>query len=356
MKAFLLKNLKEIFLSWDKTAIVIPSRLLVAMLSITAPLIYGIYSGRIRESIVMAVAGYLIATDDLPTHFKEKTKLLILEVSSLSIATYVGTFIGNFHFIELYFIVLGLSTLIGSFSPKAAKYSTLFNIMIILARSFGEQHISPQHATALFFMGACWILCVIYFIQPLFDKLHHYFFNFNPPIITDKDTLSFKRKFTHWWHSFYYLSGWLFFLRLLTCLFVAEICAYIWQNPHSYWIATTIAIVVQRNPREAVRKKIQRSLGTCVGVLCASILLLWHPKQWLIITLISVLAGLRPVLKARNYTVYTIVMTPLVMLLFDLVHPPHVEILMERLIATLLGAFIAFVFGYLLWRKFLHAT
>jgi hypothetical protein len=52
---------------------------------------------------------------------------------------------------------------------------------------------------------------------------------------------------------------------------------------------------------------------------------------------IAVLAGLRPLLKARSYLAYSAIMTPLIVLVMGAGHPLGTGILVDRFIATLAG-------------------
>ena len=61
----------------------------------------------------------------------------------------------------------------------------------------------------------------------------------------------------------------------------------------------------------------QRALGAALGVLATGLLLLHTPPAWALAAGIGVLAGLRPLLRARNYLAYTAAMTPLIILLLD---------------------------------------
>ncbi|MDD1729808.1 MAG: hypothetical protein LUQ50_12150, partial [Methanospirillum sp.] len=63
----------------------------------------------------------------------------------------------------------------------------------------------------------------------------------------------------------------------------------------------------------------------------------------------SILAGLRPLLKVRNYTLYSMVMTPLVIILLEFGDPISSSVLFDRLIDTMIGVIVAVSLGYLMW-------
>lgn len=65
--------------------------------------------------------------------------------------------------------------------------------------------------------------------------------------------------------------------------------------------------------------------------------------------MVGILAALRPVLRARNYTLYTVAMTPLIVILLEFGSTLHSGVMAYRLIDTGIGFLIAVTVGYLLW-------
>lgn len=338
-------------LIWSNNATVSPAKIVIATLSFTVPIILGTYLHNIAVGAGMAIASYLIGTDPLPESIKEKLKALSIDIFSLALATYIGIlFVSNDLETKaaFWFLVAGVA-LAGSFSKAMARLSSLFIVMLIIARNLGQHGADPAKSSILFLIGSVWIVLLILFLEPVID-----YFTVTKTATPETKAVQdpqFKHLWHHWKNSLTHLSGWLYTIRLISCMIAAEICLYFWPNQHSYWIFLTIAIVVHRNPREALLRKIQRSLGTLVGIVLASFLLIWQPPTWLVIILIAVLAGARPVVKAKNYAAYCLLITPLVMLLLDLHQPPTLNVLADRLLAAFLGSAIAFVVGYYFWRK-----
>lgn len=109
--------------------------------------------------------------------------------------------------------------------------------------------------------------------------------------------------------------------------------------------------MLDRRPAAPPARLVERALGTVLGVVFASLLLIWTPPHFLLTIPIAALAAARPVLRAGNYTAYVAIMTPLVILLLDFDQTPSAGILLDRLMATIAGCLIAFLFGYLPWLK-----
>ncbi|MER7250929.1 FUSC family protein [Kribbella sp. NPDC000426] len=124
----------------------------------------------------------------------------------------------------------------------------------------------------------------------------------------------------------------------------------LWHQEKGYWIALAVVIVVRRRGGSLLRAT-ERCAGTCAGVLIGGLLILWAPPSGVIVVVVSVLAGLRPLLKERNYAAYATVMTPLVVLLMDLGRTPELSTVGYRLVDTVIGCLIAIVPTLLLRRR-----
>jgi len=102
----------------------------------------------------------------------------------------------------------------------------------------------------------------------------------------------------------------------------------------------TVVLLTERQPEILPVKTTQRALGVVLGVALTGLVLAEIRSPLAIATLVCLLATLRPWLRARNYLAYTGVMTPLILLVMDLGRPIGGDVLVDRLIATLLGSAI----------------
>lgn len=93
-----------------------------------------------------------------------------------------------------------------------------------------------------------------------------------------------------------------------------------------------------------------RAIGTCIGVVIASAMLLWSIPSGVFILIITVLALVRPYAKSRNYLYYTAVMTILIISLLEFNEPYIQGIILDRLVNTLTGLVIASILGYAIWQ------
>ncbi len=127
-------------------------------------------------------------------------------------------------------------------------------------------------------------------------------------------------------------------LRLGICLTVAGILRSMWPEHHLYWIALTAALLCERRVEAFPIKTTQRAFGTALGVMLAYAFVACNVTGWALAGAIGILAGLRAWLRTKNYLAYAIAMTPLIILIMDAGRPLGSGVLMDRLVATLIGA------------------
>ncbi|HEU0256511.1 MAG TPA: FUSC family protein [Microbacteriaceae bacterium] len=148
-------------------------------------------------------------------------------------------------------------------------------------------------------------------------------------------------------------ATWSPIVRLVLCLAVAEAVAILDPEPRPYWIAMTVAIVLKPDFGSVFARAVQRGTGTIVGVLLGSVVLALAPGVVLPIVAIAILSALLPVAVGRNYGMYATFLTPLIVLLLDLGQgasgPGGAQLVVSRLVDTVLGCVIVLLVGYVPW-------
>jgi uncharacterized membrane protein YccC len=150
------------------------------------------------------------------------------------------------------------------------------------------------------------------------------------------------------------LSGpatWTYALRLTLCIAVAELVRQVVPTGRSYWIALTAAVVLKSDFGSVFARAIQRAGGTLVGVAIGAALLELIPRGIGDVVAIAALAFMLPIALQRQYGMFTTFLTPLVVLLVDLLAPHGWSTLGDRLVDTCIGCGIVVVLGYLLWPE-----
>jgi uncharacterized membrane protein YccC len=138
-------------------------------------------------------------------------------------------------------------------------------------------------------------------------------------------------------------------LRLGVATALAAIVASGVHVVRGYWIPMTVVIVLKPNFGGTLQRAVQRITGTVLGALLAAVLLLVSTNPWWLLAALAVLAFATFALRNRNYTLFSLALTPMVMLMLDIAHPITVTDSFLRIVHTIIGSFIALLSGYLLF-------
>ena len=140
----------------------------------------------------------------------------------------------------------------------------------------------------------------------------------------------------------------IFTLRLMACMGVAGLVSEVLPLQRSYWVPLTVAIVFKPDYGSVFARALQRGIGTIVGAVAGAILLVLVHGTWLLIPF-AVLAALLPYGRSRNYGLLATFLTPLVVVLIDLLSPAGWRLAEDRLIDTLIGCAIVLLIGFAPW-------
>ncbi len=140
----------------------------------------------------------------------------------------------------------------------------------------------------------------------------------------------------------------LFTVRLMICIGVAGVVSEVLPLQRSYWVPLTVALVLKPDYGSVFARALQRGIGTIVGAVAGAVLLALVHGTWLLIPF-GVLAALLPYGRLRNYGLMATFLTPLVVVLIDLLSPIGWRLAEDRLIDTLIGCAIALLIGYAPW-------
>lgn len=143
-------------------------------------------------------------------------------------------------------------------------------------------------------------------------------------------------------------ATWMPVLRLVLCLAAAQTVAMLLPTERPYWVALTVAVTLKPDFGSVFSRAVQRGLGTVVGVLIGSALLVLLPYGVPIVLAIAVFAAMLPISLTRNYGMFTTFLTPVIVLLLDLGQHDQ-SLVLARLVDTAVGCAIVLLIGYLPW-------
>ncbi|MEV6650221.1 FUSC family protein [Streptomyces sp. NPDC051219] len=152
------------------------------------------------------------------------------------------------------------------------------------------------------------------------------------------------------------LSGasWRYGLRLALCIGLAQALVSLVPVPRSYWVALTVTFVLKPDFGSVFSRAVLRALGTAAGLVVAAVVLAEVPLGMWEVPVMAVLAALIPAFSTKGYAFQTAAITPVILLLSDILNREGTALVLPRLVDSLIGCAIALVAGYLLWPESWH--
>ncbi|MFD0269177.1 FUSC family protein [Streptomyces sp. NPDC127106] len=149
-------------------------------------------------------------------------------------------------------------------------------------------------------------------------------------------------------------ASWRYGLRLALCIGLAQSLVSLVPVERSYWVALTVTFVLKPDFGSVFSRAVLRALGTVGGLAVAAAVLAEVPRGWWDVPVMAVLAALIPAFSAKGYAFQTAAITPVILLLSDLLNHQGFDLIRPRLLDSLIGCAITLVFGYLLWPESWH--
>ncbi len=143
--------------------------------------------------------------------------------------------------------------------------------------------------------------------------------------------------------------AWEFTIRLMLCTGVAAVISEVLPLARSYWLVLTVGIIMKPDYGSVFARAVQRGVGTIVGAVLGAVILAGVPYgPWLLLPF-GVLAALLPYGQARNFGLGATFLTPLVVVLIDLLEVSGWRLAGTRLMDTVLASAIVLLVGYAPW-------
>lgn len=116
-----------------------------------------------------------------------------------------------------------------------------------------------------------------------------------------------------------------------------------------YWILLTIVVIMRPGYGLTKERTLNRFIGTLVGGIFGFIVLSFGPSPIIlgVLTIIFLLLGLS--ISPSNYQIGTLFITLHVIFIFAILNPTHNEIIIYRILDTLVGALLAIFANYFFW-------
>ncbi len=149
-------------------------------------------------------------------------------------------------------------------------------------------------------------------------------------------------------------ASWRYGLRLALCIGLAQSLVSVVEIERSYWVALTVTFVLKPDFGSVFSRAVLRAVGTAGGLVVAAAVLSEVPRGWWDVPVMVVLAALIPVFSVKGYAFQTAAITPVILLLSDLLNHQGFDLVRPRLLDSLIGCAITLIAGYMLWPESWH--
>jgi hypothetical protein len=321
-------------LRWSTGADVDWAQMAAASLGMAVPIVAGIAAGHAESGFAASVGGLMLGGVGSCASAREQIREIALAIAPAVAAILAaaglagGTFEG-----AIVVLLIGTACLLGGLSRSAAVAATRFSLfLLVVAAAMAGASMQPRRLALLAALGIGWS-AIMSLACGAFAREKK-----SSAAGAPSTRYTIAQRFAHWRRSLRGLAGWQYALRIALCLAAATMLQSLWPAHHLYWVAIAVVLLTERQVDASPVKITQRGAGTLAGVIGAGVLAEWSSGAWAIAAAVALLAGLRPLLRDRNYLAYTAVTTPLILALLDAGEPQGPRILVDRLVATLAGA------------------
>jgi uncharacterized membrane protein YccC len=147
-----------------------------------------------------------------------------------------------------------------------------------------------------------------------------------------------------------------FTIRLMLCTGVAAVCSQVLPLARSYWVVLAVVVVLKPDFGSVFARALQYAAGTVLGSLLTILILADRPPDWASLAWVTIFALALPYAMSRNYGLWTVFFTPLVVLVVGLTSHGGIRLGEDRLVDVLLGCGIVLLIGYAPWPSSWHAS
>lgn len=338
-------------LEWDGGDPLDPSAMAVTALGMGVPILLGVLIGRPTIGLAASVGGMWVGNAPRGSTLAEHFRILRDIVMAAIAAAIVVVSIAQHGLWSDAWLVLaaGTAALVGSFSrPMAVASQRLVVFATIGMNVAAHAHDKPTVAI-LIGEGAIWTASCAFLIGIAARRL-----KIGAPAPPETGSVApFRTKWKRWRSTLRTFQGWSYAIRLTASLAAAAAIREAFPDHHFGWIAVAVTLLTQRQAAGITIKVTQRTLGVAAGVIATELVAARPLPGWALVVVITGLGALGPWLRKRSYVAYTAATTPLILLLTSGGLTIGQNLLLDRLIATLIAT--ALVLGSQRFRKPLTA-
>jgi hypothetical protein len=319
------------------------ARAAAAALGMGVPVVLGAVLGHPAEGFAVSVGGLVVGGiapgRDAGEQMREIGATLLPAAAAMLAAIGVAAAGGGRREDAAVAALAFAAALAGSFSRPAAIGAIRFTLLLLIAAAIADGVADRAGLALLVLAGAAWTAAA----NAAAGAAARRWRAAAPATNGEPGHATFAQRLTRWRRSLAALEGWQYALRLGAGLAVAAALGVLWPGHHLHWIAITVVLLTERKAEPWPAKTAQRAIGTLAGVIATGVFLAAPLPGWALGIAIAALAAGRSWLRERSYLAYTAVTTPLILAILDLGAAPGLDVLADRVVATLAGALLVLV-------------
>jgi Fusaric acid resistance protein-like len=320
---------------WSTEKEVTAIEIAVSALAMTVPALLAARGHHTGLGLIggMAMSG-TVAHGRLRTQAASAGAALLALVLAVGLACALARF-GNAWQISM-LAIAGLAGVIGGFDRAVVVASMRFIFYLVMVGGIVSiTTANPLLIFAVVIGGALFAVVLHLAMAAVVEHIHGH-----SALDTEEERKpTAKHKFNRLRRSLMEPAGWQYPIRLVSCLGAVSFIHLFFPDRDVHWAALALVLLIERRPERLPLKTTQRVIGVLFGVCCAGLLSLLVLPVWADVLVVAALGGVRPILRARNYLAYSIVMTPLMMMAMGTAdHALPASALLDRLFATVFAA------------------
>ncbi|MBL7933190.1 MAG: FUSC family protein [Bacteroidia bacterium] len=121
------------------------------------------------------------------------------------------------------------------------------------------------------------------------------------------------------------------------------------EMSHGYWIPLTIIIVIQPYYGATRKKGLERIIGTVLGIVLGGVIMMLPLSHWTFVVLLVIVSFFVAYFLRNNYKVGVFFVTVMMVIMMQLSQQASWDLIGWRVLATLIGAALALLAGYVFW-------
>jgi hypothetical protein len=329
--------------TWNKSE---PLHALLCLPGIALPLIFGLHFGYNGTAVLMAGGAQTVAFGSYQQRLFRRSGAMTVSTIGIALSALVGALcrdstVALLLAIAVWAFAYGMSNSISTAAGWVGQQCCVFLVISSAAPSMpGTTHDLIYSAllrgAGVLAGGALQTLLLIAFRHLTPEAQTHF-------SVPDFDPTHFQRSFLR--EQFSPGSGALQFSMRLTITALVAAAIYRHQSwTSAYWIGMTALLIPKPEFNQTAARGLLRAAGTLLGaLLCTFIVVELRPGGMWLAVFVLIFMGAAYLFNTVNYGLFALFLTGYICFILAIAHQPPSEVLLHRVMATLIGSAIALV-------------